>query len=91
MSINKLPPVEQYWSTDKHIGNQGLRDFITKSRFKEILHNIDFSDNDTADSNDKDNKVRSLIDHFNETFQNALANSPNQSFARPGHEAVYKI
>ena len=53
---------------------------MTKSRFKEILRNIDFFDNDTAGSNDEDNKVRSLIDHFNETFQNALANSSNQTF-----------
>ena len=52
MSINKLPLIEHYWSTDKCIGNQGLRDVMTKSRFKEILRNIHFSDNDTADSND---------------------------------------
>ena len=52
MSINKLPLIECYWSPDKCIGNQGLRDFMTKSRFKEILRNIHFSDNDTADSND---------------------------------------
>ena len=32
-----------------------------------------------ADSNDKCSKVRPQIDHFNETFQNAIANSPNQS------------
>ena len=51
MSINKLPLIEHYWSTDKCIGNQGLRDVMTKSRFKEILRNIHFSDNDTADSN----------------------------------------
>ena len=51
MSINKLPLIEHYWSTDICIGNQGLRDVMTKSRFKEILRNIHFSDNDTADSN----------------------------------------
>ena len=79
MSINKLPSVEHCWSTDNTIGNQGLRDVMTKSRFKELLHNIYFSDNDTADSNDKGNKFRRLVDHFNEAFQNAVANSPNQS------------
>ena len=79
MSINKLPSIEHYWSTKKYIGNQGLRDVMTKSRFKEILHLIHFSDNNTADSNNKGNKVRPLIDHFNEAFQSAMANSPNQS------------
>ena len=79
MSINKFPSIEHYWSTGKYIGNQGLRDVMTKSRFKEILHKIHFSDNDTADSNSKGNKVRPLIDHFNEAFQSAMANSLNQS------------
>ena len=79
MSINKLPSIEHYRSSGKHIGNQGLRDVMTKSRFKKILLKIHFSDNDTADSNDEGNKVRPLIDHFNEAFQNAMANSPNQS------------
>ena len=30
MSINKLPSIEQCWSTDNYIGNQGLRDVMTK-------------------------------------------------------------
>ena len=79
MSFNKLPLIEHCWSTDNYIGNQGLGDVMTKSRFKEILHNIHFSDNDTADSNNNGNIVRPLIGHFNEAFQNAMANSPNQS------------
>ena len=40
MSINKLPSIEHYWSTEKYNGNQGLRNVMTKSRFKEILCNI---------------------------------------------------
>ena len=79
LTINNLPSIEHYWSTDKYIGNQGLRNVMTKSKFKEILCNMHFSDNDTADSNDKGNKVRPLIDHFKEAFQNAMENSPNQS------------
>ena len=92
MSINKL---EHYWSTKKYIGNQGLRNFMTKSRFKEILCKIHSSDNDMADSNHKGNKVRPLIDRFTEAFQNTMANSPNQSIddhmiKLVEHEAVYK-
>ena len=40
MSINKLRSIEHYWSTEKYNGNQGLRNVMTKSRFKEILSNI---------------------------------------------------
>ena len=79
MSINKLPTMEQYWSTDRFIGNQALRDVMTKSRFKEILQNIHFSNNDTVDKVDKGNKVRPLINHFNEAFQSAMSNSSMQS------------
>ena len=61
MSINKLPSIEHYWSTENYIGNQEIRDVMTKSRFKEILCNIHFSDNGMADSNDKHNIVRPLI------------------------------
>ena len=68
ISINKLPSIEHYWSTKKYIGNQGLRNVMIKSRFKEILRKIHFPDNDTADSNDKGNKVRPLRDRFNEAF-----------------------
>ena len=79
MSINKLPTIEHYWSTDRFIGNQALRDVMTKSRFKQTLQNIHFSNNDTADTVDKDNKVRPLINHFNEAFQSAMSNSSIQS------------
>ena len=79
MSINKLPTMEHYWSTDRFIGNQALRDVMTKSRFKEILQNVHFSNNDTADKVDKGNKVRPLINHFNEAFQTAMSNSSIQS------------
>ena len=68
MSINKLFLIEHYWSTDRYVGNQGLRDLMIKSRFKEIFCNIRFSDNDTAGSSDKVNKVRPMVDHFNEAF-----------------------
>ena len=79
MSFNKLPSIDHYWSTESYISNQGPRHVNTKSGLKELLYNIHLCDNDTADSNDKGDKVRPLIDHFNETFQNAVVNSPNQS------------
>ena len=79
MSINKLPTMEHYWSTDRFIGNQALRDVMTKSRLKKILQNIHFLNNDTAGKVDKGNKVRPLINHFNKAFQSAMSNSSIQS------------
>ena len=57
ISINKLPSIEHYWSTENYIVDQGLRDVMNISIFEEILRNIHFSVNDTTESNDKGNKV----------------------------------
>lgn len=76
MNVNKLPTIEHYWCNENYIGNRSV---MTKSRFKEILHNTHFSDNDTPDSNNKGNKVRPLTDHFNEAFQTAMGHYPSQN------------
>ena len=39
---------------------------ISSSRFKEVLCHINLSDNETDDSNDRDNKAISVINQFNE-------------------------
>ena len=36
MSINKLPTIHHYWETDTYIGNTGIRDIMTRGRFKDI-------------------------------------------------------
>ena len=45
MSINKLPTIKGYWEGGQFIGNDGIRNVMTRSRFKDILRNLHFSDN----------------------------------------------
>ena len=55
MGINKLPSLEDYWSTYKYIGNEKIQNVITRTTFQPILQNLPFS------SNDNDNKLISRI------------------------------
>ena len=38
---------------------------MVRSRFEDILQNLNFSDNTAVDKSDKGNKVRCFINHFN--------------------------
>ena len=77
MSINRQPTIEYYWSSDDFVVNQTLSDIMT--RFKDILCNVQFLDNTTADRNDRVTKVCPLIDYFNKVFPKAMPNSSQQS------------
>ena len=71
MGINKLPSLEDYWSTDKCIGNEKIQNVMTRTRFQSILQNLHFSNNDNDDKTDKLYKIRPVFDE-------SLSNSPFQ-------------
>lgn len=79
MSINQLPTIQSYWECGQFIGNEGIRNTMTRQRFKEILRNLHFADNTKNDRTDKGYKIRPVIDHFNESFSNAVSNADMQS------------
>ena len=53
MGINRLPSFENYWSTDKYIGNKKIKNFITGTRFQSILENLHSSNNDNDNKTDE--------------------------------------
>ena len=71
MSINKL--------YGQYVGNKGIRNVMSRSRFEEILQNLHFSDNTKDDKSDKGYKVRSLINHFNQSFSECVSDDCTQS------------
>lgn len=79
MSISKLPNLKSYWNVDTYIGNEGIRNSMTRDRFMKILQNIHFADNQTADKSDKAYKLRYIINHLNEAFQEAMSDADKQS------------
>ena len=78
MGINKLP-LEDYWSTDKCIGNEKIQNVMTRTSFQSILQNLHFSNNDNDDKTDKPHKIGPVIEHLNKVFTESLSNSPFQS------------
>ena len=79
MSINKLPTIKSYWVCGQYVGNEGIRNVMSRSRFEEILQNLHFSDNTKDDKSDKGYKVRSLINHFNQSFSECVSDDCTQS------------
>ena len=51
---------------------------MTRSRFERTLRNLHFSGN-TDVKNDKGHKVKSLINHFSQSFSNSVSNDDSQS------------
>ena len=79
MGIDKLPSLEDYWSTDKCIGNDKIQNVITRTRFQSILQNLHFPNTDNDNKTDKSYKIRPTIEHLNKVFAKSLSNSPFQS------------
>ena len=52
---------------------------MTRSKFEDILQNLHFSDNTKDEKSDKGCKIRSLINHFNQSFSNSVSNDDYQS------------
>ena len=79
MSISKPPNVKCYWSVDSYLSNDGVRNAMTRNRFMNILQNLHFADNQTADKSDKAYKMRFVINHLNKAFQDAMSDAERQS------------
>ena len=79
MSINKLPTIKNYWKCGQYVGNEDIRNAMSRSRFEEILQSLHFSDKTKVDKSDKGYKVRSLINHFNQSFPECVSDDCTQS------------
>ena len=78
MSISKLPTIKCYWECRQLSGTEGIRNVMVRSRFEDILWNINFSNNTKDYKRDKGYKVRSHINHF-KSFCNSASNQYSQS------------
>ena len=79
MFIHKLPRIKNYWECVQFIGNEGIRNVMARLSFEDILRNLHFSDYTKDNKSDKGYKVRSLINHFNQSFSNSVSNDDSQS------------
>lgn len=84
MGYHILPTLRDYWSTDSDLGVTFISNVMTFQRYQDIRNALHFTDNArcpdrTHPSYDRAYKVRFLIDHFNNAFQNARAPAKHQS------------
>ena len=59
MTINKLSAIKSYWERGLYVGNKGIRNVMSRTRFEEILWNLRFADNQ-KDQKKKQNKIQGL-------------------------------
>ena len=55
--VNRLPYIENYWSTDWFMGNKAIQNVTTRTKFQAILGNLRFGDNQKKDDSDEGFKV----------------------------------
>ena len=84
MGINHLPAIDDYWSRDLHLRYAPIADRISRQRFRDISRYLHFVDNDHLaprgdPSYDRLGKVRPLIEHLSERFEDVY--KPTQNVA----------
>ena len=72
MGVNKLPTIHRYWESDDYIGNEGIRNVMTR----QCQGNPNSKSNKESD---KGCKIRPLIDHFNKVFPEAMSDNSEQT------------
>ena len=79
MDINKVPSLEDYWSTGKCIRNEKMENIMTRTRFQFILHNLHFANNNNDNKTGKSYKIHPAIEYLNKLFAESLSNSLSQN------------
>ena len=80
-SINEPPTIKSYWKYER--GNEGMKtramkNAMVRSGFEYILRNLQFSDNTKDNKSEKGCKVRSLMNHFKQSFSDSVSNNDSQ-------------
>ena len=73
MGINRLPALDDYWSTDPTLHYPPIADRISRDCFREVSRYLHFVDNATLSprgtpGHDRLGKVRPVIDHLSKRF-----------------------
>lgn len=82
MGYHTLPSLRDYWSTEPDVAVPFVAN--ARARFEELRKNLHFCNNEkvrdpSSPNFDRAYKIRPVIQHLNELFQNALNNTKEQS------------
>jgi hypothetical protein len=70
MGLVQLPEIRDYWSTEPVLHASYIRQFFSRNRFEEILHNLHITDNNSPHAADRPLwKIESMLDQVNAAFR----------------------
>ena len=96
MAVCKLSNIKYFWAAGDYMGNNGIKNMMTRSRLSKILLNIPFEKNQIADKSDKSYKLLPAIDLINAAYQAAVSNVDEQAIGKhmtnfKGHHFANKM
>ena len=77
MAVNQLQNIPLYWDCDHFVGNAGIQNIFTRTRYQYVLRNLHFADNKKQDKSVK-GIAKEIIDHLNESFQTVFSNGSSK-------------
>ena len=88
MAVNQLRIIPMCRICDHFVFNVGIQNIFMRTRYQEVLQNLDFTDDTKQDKTDIGSKIRPIMDHLNESCQAAFSNVLVQSIDE--HIAKFK-
>ena len=79
MCYNRLPNLSDYWSSNSSMGNQFIKNAISRNRFQILMSKLYFNHPEKPDSAAKLYYVEELANCMKQTFSNAMSESSHQS------------
>lgn len=77
MGVTQLPEIRLYWSKKDMYTNARIKNAMKRDRFLYILKFLHFSDNTTARTKDRLNKLRNIVEAIVDTFKNTVKPGKN--------------
>jgi len=79
MCYNRLPNLSDYWSSNSPMGNQLIKNAISRNRFQILMSKLYFNHPEKPDNATKLYYVEELVNCMKHTFSNAMSESSHQS------------
>lgn len=77
MGVVPLPEIRLYWCNNDMYANARIKNSMKRDRFLSILKFLHFSDNTTARTEDRLNKIRNIVQAIVDTFKSSIKPGKN--------------
>ena len=79
MCYNRLSNLSDYWSSNSSMGNQFIKNTISRNRFQILMSKLYFNHPEKPDNATKLYYVEELVNCMKQTLSNAMSESSHQS------------